>query len=217
MRKSLLIVGLVLAVVGASLLGISGFKFYSYEAHSESVNIEAEHYCYYWFDVGAETRLEFSFSSSDMVDFVVMDSASYERWEAGESVKVVYLRRNCTSALFAFDTPKDDKYYFVIDNSWGPPVSVSLTRVVSYGSPVSYAAVVIIAIGAGVALWGVRLKPKIPPGLLDIVKTRGRVRIGELAQELRTTEARVEIGVYELMGAGHPIRFEAETREVVYG
>lgn len=112
-----------------------------------------------------------------------------------------------------------DKYYFVLDPIGESIVRASITKTFSYGefSILPWAGLILIIIGGGLASWSYRYKPKVPSGLLDTVKTRGRVRISELAQEFGTTEARIEIGVYELMRAGQPIRFEAETREVVYG
>jgi len=220
MKKNILIIGLVFVVVGIVLLAFAGLpQTFSYEQESGSDKVEAGYHYYYMFDVPTGRRLEFSFSSNSAVDFLVMDSENYEKAVAGKSFVTIYEQLDTNQASFAFETPKADKFYFVIDNTGPGSASWTYTHAVSYGrfSPVSWAGTGLIPVGAVIAFLGVILKPKIPPRLLDLVKTRGRIKIDQLAQELGTTEARVETGVYELMRAGHPIRFEAETREVVYG
>lgn len=53
--------------------------------------------------------------------------------------------------------------------------------------------------------------------LFGIVRSYGRVKISELATQLSTTEADVELAILNLQSQGEQIRFEAETREAVYG
>jgi hypothetical protein len=53
--------------------------------------------------------------------------------------------------------------------------------------------------------------------LLGVVRDRRRVRISDLAAELKCSEADVELAIINLRSKGAAITFEAETREVVYG
>ena len=64
---------------------------------------------------------------------------------------------------------------------------------------------------------GLVSKEKIPQRILDVARRYGRVGIREVATETRKTEADVELAIIDLQSKGKPIRFEASTREVIYG
>jgi hypothetical protein len=55
------------------------------------------------------------------------------------------------------------------------------------------------------------------PGLIEIMQRRGMMTISQLAEQLKTTEANIELHIIELQSKGQPIRFDAEKREVIYG
>jgi len=59
-------------------------------------------------------------------------------------------------------------------------------------------------------------KEKTSLGVLGVAKLYGRLKIADLAAKLGKTEADVELAVIELQSKGEPIKFEAETREVIY-
>jgi len=229
-RRNLLILGLVLAVIGivlclyvedaASNWGAwyrAPMLFEYQKEPTEILDIRVDMYAYLDLNLKRGTRVEYSFSANNTVHFLVMDRRNYEQWKAGESFDAIHEDLTINSAQFVLVASRTDKFYFVIDPVGEYTVRVSVNRVISYmGPPSAFVAVGLIGVGAIVGLLGFRLKPRIPAGLLDLVKTRGRVKIAALAWDLHTTEAHVEIGVQELIRAGHPIRFEAETREVVY-
>jgi len=236
MKRNILILGLVLAVVGIVLWLYAedatsnwdvwyrtSFLYEYRKAPREDLDIPADMYIYLDLPLKRGTQVEYSFSANNTVNFLVMDGRNYERLKAEESFNIIDGLDNINSTQFMFVAPKTDNFYFVINQAGEYPLRVSVTYTVSYLSPpIAFGGLGLIGVGAVVALLGFRgwiFKPKIaiPPRLLDLVKTRGRIKIDQLAQELGTTEAHVETGVYELMRAGHPIRFEAETREVVYG
>ena len=64
---------------------------------------------------------------------------------------------------------------------------------------------------------GLVSKEKIPERILDVAKRYGRVSIREVAAETGKTEADVELAIIELEAKGQPIRFDAATRDVIYG
>jgi len=74
--------------------------------------------------------------------------------------------------------------------------------------------IVILPIIGGIL--GLVSKEKTALGVLGVAKLYGRLEIADLAAKLGKTEADVELAVIELQSKGEPIRFEAETREVIY-
>lgn len=75
-----------------------------------------------------------------------------------------------------------------------------------------------------VSIWGIIggalglvSKEKIRETVLDVARRYGRVNIREVATETGKTEADVELAIIELKSKGQPIRFDAGTREVIYG
>lgn len=55
------------------------------------------------------------------------------------------------------------------------------------------------------------------PKLIEIMQHQGRMGISQLAEQLRTTEANIELYIIELQSKGQPIRFDVTKREVIYG
>jgi hypothetical protein len=159
------------------------------------------------------------FSANRTLNFFIVDSKNHEKLAAREPFDAIYEMEAASRAQFEFEVPKSDKFYFVIENPGEAPVRAFITQKASYGSfsPIFFVAAGLIIAGVVVTLLGILLKPDILPHILDIVRTRRRIRVYELAMGLGTTEALVEKGVYELIRKGHPIRFNAETREVHYG
>ena len=156
----------MLAVVGIAVLAVAGIpQSFETEVESGSDKAEVGEYFYYMFDVEEGTRLEFSFSADTPLNFAVLDSENYEIFSTtNESIETIYLRKDTDSGLFAFETPKADKFYFIIDNieadasaSWTYTYSVSSGRF----SAVSWGGAGLVAAGAVIAFVGYLGKPKI--------------------------------------------------------
>ena len=60
-------------------------------------------------------------------------------------------------------------------------------------------------------------KEKVPERVLEVVRLHGRIGIRDLATRTGKTEADVELSVIKLQSEGQPIKFDAETREIIYG
>lgn len=60
-------------------------------------------------------------------------------------------------------------------------------------------------------------KEKTPQRVLEVARRYGRVSIREVAAETGKTEADVELAIVNLQSKGHSIRFDAATREVIFG
>lgn len=79
MKKNILILGAALAAIGIVIIAFAGLpKSAGFEQHSESKDIEVGTYSYWAFDLEKGEKLEFSFSTNDSVDFVVVNSENYE-------------------------------------------------------------------------------------------------------------------------------------------
>lgn len=72
---------------------------------------------------------------------------------------------------------------------------------------------IILLIGG---ILGLVSKEKIALRVLDVIRLYGRLKIDDLASKIGKTEADVELAIMELQAKGEPIKFEAETREVIY-
>lgn len=75
-----------------------------------------------------------------------------------------------------------------------------------------------------IGMWGVIggalcliSKEKTPERVLEVARRYGRVGIREVATETGKTEADVELAIINLQSKGKPIRFDATTREVIFG
>lgn len=75
-----------------------------------------------------------------------------------------------------------------------------------------------------ISMWGVIggalgliSKEKTPERVLEVARRYGRVGIREVATETGKTEADVELAIIDLQSKGKPVRFDATTREVIYG
>lgn len=60
-------------------------------------------------------------------------------------------------------------------------------------------------------------REKAPERVLEVARLYGRIGIRDLATAIGRTEADAELSVIKLQSRGHPIRFDAERREVIYG
>jgi hypothetical protein len=80
------------------------------------------------------------------------------------------------------------------------------------------AVLIIIAGVLGLAAQGrTRQRKKTSSELLRLLIPNKRLRIDDLASKLATSEAEVEMFIIRLRKGGTPIRFNMETREVIYG
>ena len=75
-----------------------------------------------------------------------------------------------------------------------------------------------------VGIWGIIggilalvSREKMPERVLEIARLYGRIGLKDLAAATGKTEADVELSVINLQSKGHPVRFDAERREVIYG
>jgi hypothetical protein len=145
------------------LLVFAGFPhpYKHEEGHKSSEILCGQYYCH-WFDVGAGTHLELSFSSNSDVSLWVMDSKNYGDFITGGDYTTLYQEGPTSELSFAFETPKPDEYYFLIFNPGEDTVTASVTWAMTYGSfsPASYAGAGLTGVGVVLALLGVRLKPK---------------------------------------------------------
>lgn len=224
MRRKFVIGGVIVLLVGV-LLFIYAFFFPPRESIvNTTVTIPAGHY--QWFAVGVPFGMSTysEYTASDDVEFIILDSHNYglfeaeKDWDKIEETIYYFFGR---SEAHMFHAPKDDTYYFILNNFGDNDVSASVKILggVSWARLVYFGGIGISAIGFISLIIGVVLKPKIvevPSRLLDAMKLYGRMKISELAARFKTTEADVELAVIKLKSKGKPIRFDRETREVIY-
>lgn len=75
----------------------------------------------------------------------------------------------------------------------------------------------IVVLGIIGGALGLVSKEKIRETVLEVARRYGRVSIREVAAETGKTEADVELAIINMQSKGQPIRFDATTREVIYG
>jgi hypothetical protein len=220
LRKKIVIGGVIVLVVGA-LLFVYGFFLPPRETVVDTTEtIQASHYSGYWFEVPIGMSIYSEYAASNEVEFYVLDSHNFELFDAGEDCEEIYYSVG-KSNVHTFHAPKDDTYYVVLCNLGDSDVSASLkiSREVSWARLIWFGGIGLSAIGFIGLIAGLILKPKmveVPSRLLDAIKLYGRMKISEMAAQFKTTEADVELAVIKLKSNGEPIKFDRETREVVY-
>lgn len=153
----------MLAAVGVVLLVLAGLpQAYKHEQGHDSSDILVGRYICHWFEVGTGTRLDLSFSSNSGVNFWVMDSRNYADFITGGNYTTLYEEGPTSGLSFTFETPKPDRYCFLLLNPGEDPVTASVNWTMTYGSfsPASYAGAGLTGVGVILALLGIRLKRK---------------------------------------------------------
>jgi len=220
LRKKIVITGVIVIVIGV-LLFAYGFFFPPRDIVVDTeVTIKPEYYHYYWILAEVGQSLRFSFSSTDIVDFYVMDGENFELADAGKAFDEIHYFAGGESS-YSFHAPKTNKYYFVVNNSGENDVTVLMMLIAekAYSRYIYFAGIGLGLVGIIGTIAGSILKPKvveIPSELLDVMKLYRRMKISDLATRFKTTEADVELTVIKLRSEGEPIQFDRETREVIY-
>lgn len=224
MRKKIVIGGAIVLFVGA-LLFISAFFFPPRQSVVDTtVNIPAGYYQWFAVSVPFGASVYSEHTASDEVEFTILDSHNYglldaeKDWDKVEETICYFYGK---LQAYTFHAPKDDTYYFVLNNFGDNEVNalVKLQGEVSWARFVCFGGVGLSVIGFVSLIVGLILRAKIvevPLKLLDAMKLHRRKKVSELATQFKTTEADIELAVIKLKSRGEPIHFDRETREVIY-
>ena len=162
MRKKIVVGGTIVLVVGTLLL-VYGSLFPPRETLLNDMDtIQSGIYRYYWVTVPSGESVNFEYSTSDEVEFLVLDSDNFELLEAYENFDPIFISSGRLK-FYALHAPKDDRYYVVLLNSGYSTVtsSVKISREVSGPRFVWLAGVGLSVIGCTGVIVGLTLKPKI--------------------------------------------------------
>ena len=220
MRIKIVITGVIIIAVGV-LLFAYGFFFPPRDTVVDTqVTIKPEYYQAYYILAEVGQSLMFSFSCTEPVALVVLDSENWHLWDAGENFHEIYFYVG-TELSYSFHATKTDEYYFAVTNMGGNDVTVScmLTAEKSYSRYIYFVGIGLGVVGVISTIAGLVLKPRvaeIPRELLDTMKLHKHMKISDLATRFKTTEADVELAAIKLRSRGEPIQFDKETRELIY-
>ncbi len=185
-------------------------------SHSNEAN--RYYYIHYSVQLSAYQRAEFQFSSSQPLDFYLLDRENFDSYISNQTNVVITYSLGELQATNSFTPTRADTYVFMLLNpgSQDATVDVSIRR--SF-TELGYIGLGIAAAGAILMTLGLVLKPRaveIPSKVLEMIKMHGRIRISELALRFSTSETDIELALLKIRRTNEPIFFDGSTREVSY-
>ena len=177
------------------------------------------YYVYWSVPLDTAQRAEFQFSSSQPVDFVILDKENFDLYLRNQTFVMTTWSHSEFESTHSFTPTKADTYYFMLQNisGLGATVTVTISRAFT---GLAYIGAAGLIIGGILITLGFALKPKAvdnPAQVLGMIKMHGRIMIGELASRFSTTQTDIELTLIKLRSMGEPISYLAATGEVWYG
>lgn len=123
--------------------------------YDETVNIGALSYrgVQAQLDEGTDLIITIQVVSGNDISFYLCDANNYNLWKTGQGGSAYILRYNIVSTELTFEVPRDDTYYFILDNMDSfTAVAVRLTIVMETGICLGTILIVAIPIAALVSL-----------------------------------------------------------------
>ncbi len=224
-RKLLLFFGsLPFLILGSILLPVSIITppmitlFSNYQQtipHNETPNYY--HYFYYRVMLSTSERAEFHFSSSQPVDFYILDQENFDRLVQNQTNTVTTFAYGELQNTHTFISTKTDTYVFMLLNTSGQDI-VTITVRRSFIA-LEYVSLGVLVFGGVLMILGVVLKSRaveIPSKVLEIIKMHGQIKVSELALTFSTSETDIELTLLKLRIMNQPIIYNPATREVSY-
>lgn len=123
--------------------------------YDETVNVSSFSYrgVQAQLDEGTDLIITIQVVSGNDISFYLCDANNYNRWKSGYEASAYITRFDIVSTELNFEVPRDDTYYFILDNMDSfTGVSVRLTIVQETGMCLGTIAIVTIPIAALVSL-----------------------------------------------------------------
>jgi hypothetical protein len=161
MRKKIVVSGVISLVIGA-LLFTYGFFAPPWETVIDTTEpIQSGYYNRFWFELRFGMSIHSEYTTSDDVEFLVLDSRNFELFEAGEDFDEIYYFLG-KSQTYTFNAPKDDTFNILLLNLGDNDVSCSLkiSREASWARSIAFGGIIMSAIGLIELIAGLILKPK---------------------------------------------------------
>jgi len=185
-------------------------------SHSNEAN--RYYYIHYSVQLSAYQRAEFQFSSSQPLDFYLLDRGNFDSYINDQTSVAITYSLGELQATKSFTPTSADTYVFMLLNSGSQDATVDVSIRRSF-TELEYIGLGIAAAGAILMTLGLVLKPRaveIPSKVLEMIKMHGRIRISELALRFSTSETDVELALLRIRRTNEPIFFDGSTREVSY-
>ena len=186
-------------------------------SHSNEAN--RYYYIHYSVQLSAYQRAEFRFSSSQPLDFYLLDRGNFDSYINNQTnVVTITASLGELQAINSFTPTQADTYVFMLLNSGSQDATVDVSIRRSF-TELEYIGLGIAAAGAILMTLGLVLKPRaveIPSKVLEMIKMHGRIRISELALRFSTSETDIELALLKIRRTNEPIFFDGSTREVSY-
>jgi hypothetical protein len=185
-------------------------------SHSNEAN--RYFYIHYSVQLSAYQRAEFQFSSSQPLDFYLLDRENFDSYISNQTNVAITYSLGELQAINSFTPTRTDTYVFILLNSGSQDATVNVSIRRSF-TELEYIGLGIAAAGAILMTLGLVLKPRaveIPSRVLEMIKMHGRIRISELALRFSTSETDIELALLKIRRTNEPIFFDGSTREVSY-
>ena len=186
-------------------------------SHSNVAN--RYYYAHYSVQLSAYQRAEFQFSSSQPLNFYLLDRGNFDSYISNQTnVATITYSLAELQNIHSFTPTRADTYVFMLLNSGSQDATVDVSIRRSF-TELEYIGLGIAAAGAILMTLGLVLKPRaveIPSKVLEMIKMHGRIRISELALRFSTSETDVELALLRIRRTNEPIFFDGSTREVSY-
>ena len=185
-------------------------------SHSNEAN--RYYYIHYSVQLSAYQRAEFQFSSSQPLDFYLLDRGNFDSYINDQTSVAITYSLGELQATKSFTPTSADTYVFMLLNSGSQDATVDVSIRRSF-TELEYIGLGIAAAGAILMTLGLVLKPRaveIPSKVLEMIKMHGRIRISELALRFSTSETDVELALLRIRRTNEPSFFDGSTLEVSY-
>ncbi|OLD13247.1 MAG: hypothetical protein AUI97_04890 [Crenarchaeota archaeon 13_1_40CM_3_52_17] len=186
-------------------------------SHSNVAN--RYYYAHYSVQLSAYQRAEFQFSSSQPLDFYLLDRGNFDSYISNQTnVATITYSLAELQNIHSFTPTRADTYVFMLLNSGSQDATVNVSIRRSF-TGLEYIGLGIVAAGGILITLGLVLKPRaveIPTKVLEMIKMHGRIRISELALRFSTSETDIELALLKIRRMNEPIFFDGSTREVSY-
>ena len=185
-------------------------------SHSNEAN--RYYYIHYSVQLSAYQRAEFQFSSSQPLDFYLLDRGNFDSYINDQTSVAITYSLGELQATKSFTPTSADTYVFMLLNSGSQDATVNVSIRRSF-TGLEYIGLGIVAAGGILITLGLVLKPRaveIPTKVLEMIKMHGRIRISELALRFSTSETDIELALLKIRRMNEPIFFDGSTREVSY-
>jgi len=219
MKRKLILSSLPVLVFGVAVLLVSSLAPPITTLFSDSGYFLPNHfYFHYSVSLAPGQRGEVQFSSSQPLNFYLLDQINYNNYATGQTKTALVTSSGELHNTHTFTANTAGNYTFILENTSGADAGVIMTFRHSITDLGIVGASLLIFAGA-VAFAGVIMKTSAvedPSDALQMIRTLGRVRVLELALRLSTTESDIQLAVIRLRMMGEPVLYNPATGEVSY-